>query len=277
MLIRGIKVTRKSPCPHNERKMRRLVGAAFGELPHITHLPEVRAAVRTLVACLDDNSTGGCTNWNLVTQWCKSFYGKRDWETHAHLHTYGNFWSVLPAVIGHFSRSRASGGVATAVQWAMSYRIILDLHQRNYYDAALPFWKRERQDALFPPAMAARLIEHQQEGRCRYGSGCCDDHEDPLFAGFVRDVFPVSGVEGFVAPDTPTVTGNFIRPEWRTDTVMALARTLYAEREYSAMPILADAVQDAGCERDDVLNHLRGPGPHCRGCWVLDAVLGVTP
>ncbi len=41
----------------------------------------------------------------------------------------------------------------------------------------------------------------------------------------------------------------------------------------SAVCILADALQDAGCENTDVLNHCRGPGPHVRGCWVVDLVL----
>lgn len=61
--------------------------------------------------------------------------------------------------------------------------------------------------------------------------------------------------------------------KWRTDTVVTLARTMYASRDFSAMPILADALQDAGCDSDDVLEHCRGPGPHVRGCWVVDAVL----
>ncbi|MBP3957883.1 hypothetical protein J8F10_21730 [Gemmata sp. G18] len=42
----------------------------------------------------------------------------------------------------------------------------------------------------------------------------------------------------------------------------------------TAMPILADALQDAGCDRTDVLDHCRGPEPHVRGCWVVDLVLG---
>jgi hypothetical protein len=46
-------------------------------------------------------------------------------------------------------------------------------------------------------------------------------------------------------------------------------------RDFSAMPILADALQDAGCDNDDVLNHCRGAGPHVRGCWVVDGVLGL--
>jgi hypothetical protein len=62
--------------------------------------------------------------------------------------------------------------------------------------------------------------------------------------------------------------------KWRTDTVVAMARGMYESRDFGAMPILADALQDAGCENDDVLNHCRGPGSHARGCWVVDWVLG---
>jgi hypothetical protein len=63
-------------------------------------------------------------------------------------------------------------------------------------------------------------------------------------------------------------------PDWRTDTALALARQMYESRDFSAMPILADALQDAGCDSEDVLSHCREPGPHVRGCWVVDAVLG---
>ena len=76
------------------------------------------------------------------------------------------------------------------------------------------------------------------------------------------------------------VTGNPFRsvvfaPEWRTDTAVALARQMYEARDFSAMPILADALQDAGCDNEDVLNHCRGASAaHVRGCWVVDGVLG---
>jgi hypothetical protein len=62
-------------------------------------------------------------------------------------------------------------------------------------------------------------------------------------------------------------------PAWRTDTAVSLARQMYDSRKFGAMPILADALQDAGCENEDVLGHLRGDGPHVRGCWVVDLVL----
>lgn len=64
-------------------------------------------------------------------------------------------------------------------------------------------------------------------------------------------------------------------PEWRTDTAFTLARQMYDAREFSAMPILADALQDAGCDSDDILNHCRDVNQvHVRGCWVVDLVLG---
>lgn len=63
-------------------------------------------------------------------------------------------------------------------------------------------------------------------------------------------------------------------PEWRTDTAVTLARMMYEAREFSAMPILADALQDAGCDNDDILNHCRkANATHVRGCWVVDLVL----
>jgi hypothetical protein len=64
-------------------------------------------------------------------------------------------------------------------------------------------------------------------------------------------------------------------PTWRTDTAIALARHMYDTRDFSAMPILADALQDAGCEHEDILNHCRDEKQvHVRGCWVVDLVLG---
>lgn len=63
--------------------------------------------------------------------------------------------------------------------------------------------------------------------------------------------------------------------EWRTSTAVALARQMYEARDFGAMPILADALQDAGCDGDEILSHLRDTdAPHVRGCWALDLVLG---
>ena len=80
--------------------------------------------------------------------------------------------------------------------------------------------------------------------------------------GFIRDIFG--------NPFRPVT----FSPSWRTSTTVALASQMYESRDFSAMPILADALQDAECDSADVLDHCRGPGPHVRGCWVVELVLG---
>jgi hypothetical protein len=64
-----------------------------------------------------------------------------------------------------------------------------------------------------------------------------------------------------------------LNPSWLTSTVSALAMQMYDSRDFSAMPILADALQDSGCGDEDILNHCRGPGPHVRGCFLIDLIL----
>jgi hypothetical protein len=56
--------------------------------------------------------------------------------------------------------------------------------------------------------------------------------------------------------------------------VTTLAQTIYNDRAFDRMPGLADALREAGCDHQDMLSHCRGPGPHVKGCWVVDVVLG---
>jgi hypothetical protein len=76
------------------------------------------------------------------------------------------------------------------------------------------------------------------------------------------------------------IVGNPLRPvtvdsRWLTSDVVALARSIYDEKAFDRLLILADALQDAGCENADVLGHCRDPQlTHVRGCWVVDLVLG---
>jgi hypothetical protein len=64
-----------------------------------------------------------------------------------------------------------------------------------------------------------------------------------------------------------------LSPAWRTPQALALARTAYGERQFEELPVLADALEEAGCADEAILSHLRGPGPHVRGCWAVDLVL----
>ncbi len=78
------------------------------------------------------------------------------------------------------------------------------------------------------------------------------------------------------------VFGNPFRPvainpawlTWNDATVQKIAKALYDERAFDRMPILADALEEAGCTNADILAHCRQPKEHVRGCWVVDMLLG---
>jgi len=56
--------------------------------------------------------------------------------------------------------------------------------------------------------------------------------------------------------------------------VVKLAQAIYSERRFGDLPILTDALEKAGCDDPEILGHCRAAGPHFRGCWVIDALLG---
>ncbi|MBY0527682.1 MAG: hypothetical protein K2R98_30065 [Gemmataceae bacterium] len=62
-------------------------------------------------------------------------------------------------------------------------------------------------------------------------------------------------------------------PTWITPAAVGLAETIYAERAFDRLPILADTLMQAGCGDGDVLDHCRKAGEHARGCWVVDLIL----
>jgi hypothetical protein len=74
----------------------------------------------------------------------------------------------------------------------------------------------------------------------------------------------------FANPSCPVT----IEPSWRTATVASLAQTIYTDRAFDGLPILADALQEARCENRALLAHCLDPGPHVRGCWAVDLLLG---
>jgi len=78
------------------------------------------------------------------------------------------------------------------------------------------------------------------------------------------------------------IFGNPFRPvaldqalaSWKTSVIPALAQTIYQERRFEDLPILADALEEAGCRNVALLAHCRTPGDHYLGCWVVDLLLG---
>src|SRR5262249_35659739 len=76
--------------------------------------------------------------------------------------------------------------------------------------------------------------------------------------------------------------GNPFRPvhvnpswlAWNGGMVSSMAKAVYEEQRFDELPIMADALEDAGCDNADILAHCRGGSEHARGCWVVDLLLG---
>jgi hypothetical protein len=60
---------------------------------------------------------------------------------------------------------------------------------------------------------------------------------------------------------------------WHDGLLVSMARQMYDSRDFTDMPVLADALEEAGCQDQDILVHCRSGGEHVRGCWVVDALL----
>jgi hypothetical protein len=110
-------------------------------------------------------------------------------------------------------------------------------------------------------AQAAQQVAWWAASGTRAARDEAEDEERSYQSALVRDIF-----------------GNPFRPvtldtAWLTPTVTALARSVYEDRNFADLPILADALEEIGCTSQELLDHLRGPGPHVLGCWALDLVL----
>ena len=112
-------------------------------------------------------------------------------------------------------------------------------------------WAR---DALYPIAGPLDLTD---EKRVQHNK-----HQEEIQVALLRDIFG--------NPFRPVT----LDPSWLIPKVKTLAQAIYDERAFERMPELADALAEAGCSNQDILSHCRGPGPHVRGCWVVDLLLG---
>ncbi|VTT96388.1 Uncharacterized protein OS=Sorangium cellulosum (strain So ce56) GN=sce5710 PE=4 SV=1 [Gemmataceae bacterium] len=101
-------------------------------------------------------------------------------------------------------------------------------------------------------AHASATRQKRQEATAAASAALCDVYRDVVEYPFQRVAFD---------------------PAWRTSTAVAMAKGFVETGDFSAMPILADALQDAGCDDPEVLGHCRSDRPHYRGCWVVERVL----
>jgi hypothetical protein len=129
------------------------------------------------------------------------------------------------------------------------------------------------------------LVQWRTQRATQMAAQTC--HPKPFDAALMVTVYPLDNAQAAeqikaerdVCDLLRCVFGNpFQKPafnkKWRTETVVVLAAGIYEDRAFDRLPILADALEEAGCDDPAMLSHLRGDGPHCRGCWVLDLALG---
>ena len=93
-----------------------------------------------------------------------------------------------------------------------------------------------------------------------------DEQSYPRVTHLIREIFP-----------PPGITADTIQTDWLTHNdgvIRKIARAIYEECAFDRLPVLADALMDAGCDNDEILNACRSPGPHVRGNWVIDLILG---
>ncbi len=167
---------------------------------------------------------------------------------------------------------RAAGGLASQPQVAAAKRAVATRARREFAESGtdglaevgpgllrdlrlehLPGW-----EGMPPPVTYFRGTDEQRR------------HNEAVQAAFTRVLVEL----------LREVVGNPFRrpsfdPAWRTSDAVALARGAFEERTFDRLPILADALQNAGCADEQLIGHCRGPHPHVRGCWVIDLVLGL--
>jgi hypothetical protein len=94
-----------------------------------------------------------------------------------------------------------------------------------------------------------------------YISECPNQHVQSLFVEFVGWLNVTAGA---IAVET----------SWLTFDVVSLAEGIYQDKAFDRLPILSDALMDAGCDNQDILDHCRQSSEHVRGCWVIDLLTG---
>jgi len=115
-------------------------------------------------------------------------------------------------------------------------------------------------------AVAMALNEHYFSSAQRAG----DSHEAATEAFAQASSALASLLRDIVGNPFRPVT---VDPTWQSNNVVGLAQAIYDDRAFDRLPILADALEDAGCTSPEILNHCRQPGEHVRGCWVVDLLL----
>jgi hypothetical protein len=164
---------------------------------------------------------------------------------------------------------------------AVAERFADGLAKRKDLNAALLACNEQANKATHDPAaMVVKVSLQMASFWASYNARVQAAGTEPLEASQIAAHTAAMNEEGLAQGNLlHDIFGNPFRPvtierNWLTATVVELARTIYDDRFFDRMPILADALMDVGCEDDAILEHCRSNGPHVRGCWVVDLILG---
>jgi hypothetical protein len=154
------------------------------------------------------------------------------------------------------SRTAAAASYAPWINSLEEGRFTTDLEKRQGWLARMARWASDTRHA----GAASRAAEAAND------------------QWFITRLQP-PGWEGRLAFLLHDIFGNPFRPltadpAWLTPSVVRLAEAIYDGRAFHRLPVLADALEEASCQNADILSHLRDPGPHVRGCWAVDLLLG---
>jgi hypothetical protein len=135
-----------------------------------------------------------------------------------------------------------------------------------------------RRDPNMPPTTTASAVRNTSDDLVHFVEEVVLGQGDQEQLDFARHK-AVSAERAAHADLLRDIFGNPFRTvtissSWQTLKVVALAQTIYDERAFDRLPELADVLVPAGCDNQDILNHCRSEGPHVRGCWAVDLVLG---
>jgi len=113
-------------------------------------------------------------------------------------------------------------------------------------------------------ALAAVGLAARCEAYPVVAPGLADAERNQSF--LLRDIFG--------NPFRPLSPVSSVWPTWNDGAVRKMAQVIYDDRAFDRLPLMADALEDAGCTDAAILAHCRGGGEHVRGCWVVDLLLG---
>lgn len=189
----------------------------------------------------------------------------RDWaETEDKLTPDLGWWEPGGA-LADFMQWNVASRAADAVNWVVSHGS--KLVARWSYSVAMP--------AAELDGLVAQTLALNKVGRSPQGVSIMHPSHRAWSQAWNDEL---RSVRAHLTDVMRCVYGNPFRqvpfdPLWRTPTTVAMAQAIYEERSFAQMTVLADALEEAGCNRREILGHCRTSGPHARGCWVLDSML----